>query len=187
MSRARWLTLFTCLLMASSSVPVFASDVPTEPTSESTAVFPPGDAQVREGLEEAEQREAERLQELQTPELVHQREESRDVFASLSDSAAQELLLSVFSRQIAGLNADPARYLSDVELVRSYDEAAATVSDEGDGSLLEAGIPVRTEDSEGDLSKVDLSLEETETGFEPANPLVELQIPDSADEAIESR
>jgi tripartite motif-containing protein 71 len=181
--------LFTCLLTASSSVSVFASDAPAEPASEGTleytAVAPPDDAQVREGLEEAEQREAERLQELQTPELVRQREESRTAFASLSDSAAQELLLSVFSNQIAGLNADPARYLSDVELVRSYDESAATVSDEGDGSLLEAGIPVRTEDSEGDLSKVDLSLEETETGFEPTNPLVELQIPDSADGAIE--
>lgn len=192
--RVRWIAVFTVLLLASSAVPVFAADIPAELPSEegqveapveSGLVEPPGEQEVREGIEAAEREEATRARELQRPELVHQREESRYAFAGLSDVDAKELLLEVFARQMAGVNADPARYLSDVELVRSYDESAATVSDEGDGSLLEAGIPVRTEDSEGDLSKVDLSLEETETGFEPVNPLVELQIPDSTDGAIE--
>jgi YD repeat-containing protein len=188
--RVRWIVVFTVLLLSSFAVPVFVADAVGEDTPEEAAVEsspaePPDEYQVREGIEAAERENAARERELQAPELVLQREESRTAFASLSGSAAQELLLKVFSNQIASLNADPARYLSDVELVRSYDESAATVSDEGDGSLLEAGIPVRTEDSEGDLSKVDLSLEETGTGFEPANPLIDLQIPDSADESIE--
>ncbi len=189
-SRVCCLVGFIILLFASSAVPVFASDgadgqFTLEAPVESGPISPPGDLQVREGIEEAERKEAARLNELQMPALIDQREKSRDAFADLSDAAAQELLLESFAPQMATLNADPARYLSDVELLRTYDQTAATVSDEGDGSLLEAGIPVRTEDSEGDLAKVDLSLEATDAGFEPANPLIELRIPQSADEAIE--
>ena len=51
--------------------------------------------------------------------------------------------------------------------------------------VLESTLPVRTEDEQGDLRKVDVSLEETTSGYETENALVDVQIPESVDEPIE--
>jgi streptogramin lyase len=51
--------------------------------------------------------------------------------------------------------------------------------------LLESEVPLRTPEEDGDLHKVELALEKTPDGYEPVNPLVELRLPDSADEPIE--
>lgn len=50
--------------------------------------------------------------------------------------------------------------------------------------MLEAGIPVVTRD-EGEVEKVDLSLEDGPEGLEPENPLVSVVLPPVADEGIE--
>jgi hypothetical protein len=193
-SRARWAILFAVLLLLSSAVPVLAEEPPpTEPPDMSSLPVPSAqaleqlpDAQdVREGSEAIEAEEEAREQELQSPEAIRLREESRYAFADLSATEAQELLQSVFAKQLAELNSDPARFLSDAEILQPLGTSVATVSEDGDTSLLDAGIPVRTTDEAGELSKVDLSLLATEESFEPANPLVDVSIPDEADGAIQ--
>jgi len=140
---------------------------------------------VGEALAKAEREEAEREAWLASPEAVQEREESRFAYAGLDPAAARALLSAVFAEQLAQLNTDPARVLSDVKLLSVSDETTATVEDEGDGMLLESSLPVRTEDEDGDLGKVDLGLEETGGGFETENALVEVQIPASVDQAVE--
>ncbi|MGC1852879.1 MAG: amidase domain-containing protein [Solirubrobacterales bacterium] len=157
----------------------------TVDSSEDLQLLPDAE-DVRQGVEAAAQEEAERLRWLESPEATRQREESRYAFEDLSADEVQELLLTAFSEQLAKLNDDPARWLSDASIVQQHGESVATVSENGDTSLLDAGgMPLRAEDEEGDLRKVDLSLEATPEGFEPANPLGELKIPDEADEPIE--
>lgn len=191
-SRTRSLVVFTVLLIASSAVPVLAAEPSPSAPAEEPAAAPSGielpDAEdVQAGLEEAERAEAERERWLQSPEAVLQRERSRYAFADLGPAEARQLLLERFSEQLERLDKDPARFLSDANLLRPMGgaETVATVSSQGDGTLLDAGIPVRAEDEGGDLAKVDLSLEATSEGFEPVNPLTDLSIPEEAAEPIE--
>jgi hypothetical protein len=130
---------------------------------------------------------AERQRWLESTEATLQREESRYAFVGLSAAEARERLLSTFSAELEKLNTEPARFLSDAQLVRPLGEAevAATVRDEGDGTLLDAGIPVRVEDESGELRKVDLSLEPVPGGFEAANPISKVHIPASVDQPVE--
>jgi len=188
--RVRCAVAFTVLLLALSAVPVLAADspLPAAPApAEPPPVELPGLEDVNEGIAIAEREEAERLRWLESPEAVRLREESRYAFADLTSAESHELLLSTFAEQLEKLDTDPARFLSDAQLIRPLgeDEDAATVKAEGDGSLLDASIPVRTEDESGELKKVDLSLEPVAGGFEALNPLVEVRIPASADESVQ--
>lgn len=193
--RARWVVVFTLLLLASSSIPVIAAESsPPAETSDATSLLAPSreelerlpDAQeVQEGIEMAEAEEAARERALQTPEAVTQRRESRYAFADLNAAEAQELFLAVFAKQLETLNGDPARWLSDASIAQPLGESAATVSKDGDTMLLDATIPLRAADEDGDLRKVDLSLEAKPGGaLEPANPLVDLRIPGQVDEPL---
>jgi YD repeat-containing protein len=167
------------LLICLGSVAVSGADqLPEEPAPSPVAV--PSAEQVQAGIEAAEEQQGQREEELQAPEAVQQREASRSAYSGLAGVAARQLLVDLFPGELARLNADPARVLSEVEVVKAFGDTVATVEEDGDGSLLEAGIPVRAENEDGELEKVDLSLEATPTGFEPANPLTELQIPGSA-------
>ncbi len=141
-----------------------------------------GDNVVPVDLEKVEAEEAEREDWLSSPSAVQQREASWDRYDELSPSASEELLRDVFDEQLQTLNDDPARFLSDAELIRPIDETAAAVKEDGEHSLLDAGIPVRTENDQGELAKVELSLEPTAQGFEPVNGLVDLTLPSKADE-----
>lgn len=183
MARGWWLALFTFLLTLSLVAPGLAVEGPAEPASESGVVTPPGDQQVAAAIAQAEEEEAKREEELESPDAIRERAESRLVYADLSESAARQLLLDVFGSQLALLDSDPARYLSDVKLEKAFD-GGATVSDDGHGTLLEAGIPVRAENEQGDLEKIDLDLVQGAGGFAPANPLVDVLIPPKADEPV---
>jgi tripartite motif-containing protein 71 len=137
-------------------------------------------------LEKAEREEEAREAWLASPGAVQRRQESRYAFSGLNATEAQELLRTVFAEQLARLNSDPTRFLSDAEIIHPLDQSVATVRENGDTSLMDAGaIPIRTADEGDDLSKVDLSLEPSAAGFDLANPLTEVSIPDKADEPIE--
>jgi YD repeat-containing protein len=189
--RVRWVGLFTFLLLALSAAPVLADPEPqsTEPPAESPAFTPPSSEAISESLAESfaayKEQEKQRKEELASPEAVAAREASRYAYSDLEPSEAEELLRTLFGDVLASLNDDPARYLSDAILEQPAGEEAATVTSEGETQLLEAGIPVQAENEEGDLSKVDLGLEKTETGYEPVNPLVEVDIGGTAEEGIE--
>lgn len=191
----RWLTLFAALLLISSAVPVLAAEPPPNPSQEIVVPATPEDfdpsqlpsaEDVNEAIEKAELEEEERNAWLASPEAILEREESRLAFADLDDTAIRELVNSAFAEQLAQLNADPARFLSDAQLLSTSEETSATVKDEGNGLVMESSLPVQAEDEEGDLRKVDLSLEETGSGFETENALVKVQIPEAADQPIES-
>jgi tripartite motif-containing protein 71 len=192
--RAHLATILAALFLVVSAVPVLAAERPGGPTEEipsppTPADFDPsklpGGADVSEAIEKAERRDEQRRTWLESSEAARQREESRLAFADVDQATARDLLKTVFAEQLAQLNQDPGRFLSDAQLMSTSDATSATVKDEGDGQVLESSLPVRTEDEEGDLRKVDLSLEETAGGFETANALVEVQIPDSAGQPVE--
>lgn len=190
----RWLLAFTLVLLISSAVPVLADEStespagftpPTKEEEEVAATQIPDAHDVSKAIGEAEREEAEYEEWLATPEAVEQREKSQLAFGDLSQEKSEELLKSVFGQQLEALNTDPSRFLSDAQLVRTLGESGAVVKDEGEGSLLETTVPVRTEDEEGQLAKVDLSLEATLEGFQTENAISDLVLPASADEPIQ--
>lgn len=174
------MALFTALLLICSAVPVLAAEPEPGPAEEivlapasleAQAGWLPNATDVEEGLAEVASEEAARERALENPKAAQEREESLDTYSDVDGAEAQDLLQATFDEELAKLNTDPARSLSDAEFVRPVDETTAIVTEEGNGALLEAGIPVKTEDDEGDLSKVDLSLEATAEGFQTANAL----------------
>lgn len=153
--RHMWGVLGLALFLAIvSAVPVLAAE-------EGGVVGPPNRAQVAAGMAKIEAKEAERKRELQSPAAVAERESSRTRYRALAPGEARELLLSTFTEQLAAVNADPRRFLSDAQLESTSSEFAATVGIGGEGSLLESNVPVRAENEDGDLKKVNLDLELT--------------------------
>jgi tripartite motif-containing protein 71 len=184
---------FLLLLMACAAAPSLADDPPVEPQE---VLFPaseevdleklPGPADVTAAIERAEEEEAEREEWLAGPEAEQQRQASRTAFTGLTAAEAEALLGDTFAEQLQSLNSDPARYLSDAQLVSvSEDPTAGTVKEDGASAVLDAEIPLQTENEEGDLEKVDLSLEATAAGFETLNALVDVEIPSSPSDPIE--
>jgi tripartite motif-containing protein 71 len=192
-ARARWVALFAALFLVTSAVPVVGAEPPGSPAEEIAAPPVPEDfdpsrlpdaEDVGAAIDRAEREEEERKAWLVGSEAVREREASRFAFADLDATGAENLLRTVFTEQLAQLNQDPARFLSDAQLVSTSEPTSATVKDDGGGLVMESSLPVRAEDEEGDLHKVDLSLEETASGYETENALVEVQIPESADQPV---
>ena len=193
--RIRWIVGFATLLLAIAAVPVLADEPPVPATDEVELAPPsmqtehpdwlPDATDVKEGIAVVEAEEAAREEELEGPQATMEREESGDAFAELDAAEALALLQSAFGEQLATLNNDPARALSAAEEVEPIGPTAATVTEDGDGALLDAGIPVRTNDEDGDLGNVDLTLESTPQGFETANALSDVEIGDSAADPVE--
>lgn len=192
-SRLRWIAVFAAVLSVSTAVPVFAAespspgtDAPPPPASDDYAPSRfPDPEDLSAGLAEAEGEEEKRRAWLQSAEAIQEREESRLAFADLDPVTAKELLHATFAEQLAQLNEDTARILSDAQLLSSSEPTSATVKDDGDGLLLESSVPVKAENEEGDLRKVDLTLEESGGSYETENALVEVEIPESVEEPIE--
>ncbi len=190
----RWLLAFALVLLAISAVPVLADEStelpagftsPTNKEEEIAATQAPDAHDVSKALGEFEREEEEQEEWLASPEAAKQREDSADAFVGLSAAESEELLKSVFGEQLETLNSDPSRFLSDAQLVEPLGQSSAVVKDNnGESSLLETTVPLRTEDETGDLAKVDLSLEAAPEGFETANAVSDLVLPNLADEAI---
>lgn len=175
-----------CILLVSIGTSYALADEPEPPPPAAAVGAPvPSTADIVGAYEAARRKEEERESELEEPGFVAEREASRHAYADLSDAEAEALLKASFPEAFEALSADPARYLSDATLKEPLGDGDAVVRSDGKTALLEGSIPVETTDAEGELSKVDLDLEHTPEGFEPANPLVEVGIGTSADEGIE--
>jgi YD repeat-containing protein len=172
------LLFFTLLLGLSTVAPVVAAPTEAPTEAEVAAALDAGFAAYRE-------QQRRREEQLSAPAAIQEREASRYAFSELTPAAAEELLRSRFGEVLEALDKDPSRYLSDAKLERPLGPDAATVTSEGETTLLESSVPVRAPDEDGDLSKVDLSLIRTPEGWEPVNPLVDLEIGESAEEGIE--
>jgi sugar lactone lactonase YvrE len=194
LSRLRWAVAFALLLLAASAVPVLAEPPPPENPQVTPppildgydpSIFPDTE-DIAGGLDKAEAAQKEHQQWLEGPEAEQQRESSRLAYVELSATESENLLRTTFAELLANLNTDPARFLSDARLVSAgEDKTVATVKDEGDGMLMDSDMPVRTEDEDGDLRKVDLTLEQTAEGLETTNALSDVVIPNSAAAPVE--
>ncbi len=184
----RWLALFTVLLLAVSAVSVLAESSPAEdiyqPTESELEALPDASA-VAKGLSESEEQEAAEQEKRETPAAVAEREESLEAFAEVSASEAKALLQTEFAEQLALIDQDPARMLSDATVEEVLTPTAARVSVDGNTMLVDGMTPVRAPDEEGDLHKVDLDLVADGEDLAAANPLTEVTLPDSSAEAVE--
>jgi tripartite motif-containing protein 71 len=184
---------FAIFLIVCSAVPVLAAEDSSppgngevgqrEPESPDRSDLPDG-ADIARGVEQAEEKEVEWQAWLEGPIAAGQRQDSRTAYTGLDAASAEALLRTTFAKQLEELNNDPARVLSDAQLIVSTEEASATIRDEGDTRVLESSVPVKTENDEGDIRKVDVGLEPSPEGFETENALVDLQIPKSPDEPV---
>src|SRR6476469_5790214 len=157
-----WLVAFFALLAAIC----VAAPVLAETPAEEGETAPPLELQRDESLE--------------TPQAVAARESSEFAFADLTAGEDASLLEQRFADQLQAIDADPARALADVVIERIDSPTEALVTLDGEKALLESEVPRRAPEEDGDLHKVELGLEETPQGFEPANTLVDLTLPDSA-------
>jgi YD repeat-containing protein len=174
------------LLLATSAVPVFADTTSSaESPAEEASVPLPKAEDISEALEGVEQEEEEREEELATPAAAQEREASASAYANADGPEAEELLKEQFAEELAALNSDPARFLTDAKLDEPLGESGAKVTDgEGKTQLLESSVPVRAENEAGEVRKVDLSLQSAGESFAPANPLVDLTIGKAAADGI---
>lgn len=178
--RLRWLAAFTLVLLASTAVPGFAESEEPSPIGEE-AVPPPDPAAIQAGLERAEREDEAHENWLEGPEAKQQREDSRLAFSDLSASAAKELLREHFGKKLGFLNLeDPARVISEASVREVYPGEGAAIELDGQELLLDGPAPTHAEEEDGELRKIDLTLEATPAGFEPRNPLAELSIPATA-------
>jgi hypothetical protein len=189
--RVRWLALFTILLLAISAVPVLAESPPSDQypgdvsmPSATEAEKLPDASDIAEGLQELREEDAAEKRWLESPEAEREREESRHAYTTSSASDTAELLDAFFAEHLALLDRDPLRALSDAKLEQVLSPTGAQVTVGGDAMLVEGTLPVRAPDEEGDMRKVDLDLAPVKDGFASANPLVEVELPDSASEPM---
>jgi hypothetical protein len=161
----RCAVLAVCLLAAV----VFTTETSNANIEEET----PSGEEVASALHHAQTEERAREDQLESPPLVRAREHSRTAYV-LRDSGieAGELLRATFASELATLNLDPARFLSDSIIEQRLGRTGARVTKDGETSLLESAAPVVTRDEQGQLKTVDLSLEPGGKGFRASNPLV---------------
>lgn len=192
----RLLTFAALLGLLLAIVPVLAWSEPEQPpipplsgegqaAQEAEEAPVPTTAEITGAYEAARRKEEEREEMLARPAAVEEREASQHAYANLGPAEAEGLLSAKFSEALAALNADPARALTDSRLDQPLGNGDAVVTNEGKTQLLEGTYPVETKNEEGELEKVDLSLEKTAEGYAPENPLVEVTIPEAAAEGVE--
>ncbi len=156
-SRARWVAVFTLVLIAVSAVPVLAdspkigvgparvaqapatdgeAQAPVEETQPPEAIQPPTEEAIAEEVEAHEREELAKNAWLESPEAIHQREESRTAYDDLSTTEAEGVLGSVFQEALKQLDGDPARILSDLQIEEVLSENGALVPNGEGGSEL---------------------------------------------------
>lgn len=178
--RTWWLAVFTLLLSATTAIPLISAS-PAEGSEE-----PPAEKLPAPDFAEIEREEREHAEWLLTSEAKSQRDASRTAYTDLSAGEAQSLLLEAFPGRLKELNADPARFLSELEIEEPLGTYGARVSvGEGESALLESAVPVESDLGGEGKEPVDLALEETGGDYVPQNPLTEVELPGTAEEPIQ--
>ncbi|HET7445328.1 MAG TPA: hypothetical protein VFJ57_11765 [Solirubrobacterales bacterium] len=109
----------------------------------------------------------------------------------LDRSEVLDLMEGVFGDQLdmpAGMfdEFEPSRFLSDeTAVVAANDLPESTESDNSGSVLLQSSGSLRTETPSGGEAPIDLALEHSEGELQPANPVVEVGIPQALGEGIE--
>jgi sugar lactone lactonase YvrE len=178
-SRASRASALALLLFMSISVPVLAAS--GEPEAEPAAVATPSPGEIAALEEEEHERELW----LASPEAEQQREASLTAFDELSSTEAQALVFDEFPQEIAALNADPARVLSELEVEKPLGTYAARIAAAGgESAIVESTVPVQSSLGGEGERPVDLTLERKGDALVPRNPLSTVEIPVSAGGAV---
>src|SRR6476646_2413762 len=190
-SGLRRVLAFGLILLAVCAAPVLG-EVPTEGDSApQEQVLPPAGAVVdslQAGLTEAVEGAARRDQWLEGKAAAEEREESEHAFSDETRATAATLLESSFEDSLEGLNADPARTLSELTVEDILATNAARIDDQdgsGGSELIETSVPVATRVLNGAPEPIDLSLRQLGDSFVAENPLVAVSLPNSADGRID--
>lgn len=104
--------------------------------------------------------------------------------SGLDRGEAEELLTSVFP---SALEEPAGIFGGELEVEEFHSDHVAVVAPPSPGAqpgLLSSLLPLRTEGAEGEKEAVDLELERSGGEVDPANPLVEVQIPGELGEGI---
>jgi len=158
-SRAVSLIVFALALLIVSAGPVLA-DPSADAPSEIDQVQAPDAAGLQEGIESFERERAAREDWLASAEAAGQRKASRSAHTGLSASEAQSLLSDAFAEQLRTLEADPARLISDLDIIETLSPYGARISDGKGGSfLVQTPIPIKVERPSGQKEQVDLALQ----------------------------
>jgi hypothetical protein len=109
--RARFVGLFTAVLLIIAAVPVLAQSSSDPQTvsviSGAEAEGLPTAADVAQGIDEAETRQTEEKAQLETPAAEAEREESQLAYADVTAAEAAQLLRAEFSEQLELIDQDP--------------------------------------------------------------------------------
>jgi streptogramin lyase len=175
------------LLLAICAVPVLAAPAQEEPPRGATGgageVPAPSPAEV--AAVEAKRHEEEEW--LASPQALHERLVSQEAYSEITAGEARSLVDEEFPETMAALNEDPGRVLTRLIIEKPLGTYAAVVGNgQGeDRSLVESSAPVESELGGEGEQPVDLTLESSGGGFVPANPITTLELPGSAQGAIE--
>jgi hypothetical protein len=187
--RGLWAIVFSLLLITATAAPGFAdspegSSPPGEeqPSKESSAPLPSS-----EEIEEGINGEGPALTE---PELTNPVVAEEEPHKDLGRSEAEELLEGVFGTELSA----PAEIFDElhVEKFLAPNVALIPAGEQPEGpslpgnksapqynqpTLMDSAIPLSTENADGNLEAVDLSLETGTDELHPVNPLVDVSLP----------
>jgi tripartite motif-containing protein 71 len=200
----RWVIVFVVLFVGAIVVSPVLADSPQESepggsagagsTTEIPTIAPgeigpggsrvPTEAQMQATLLHGKEKAEEAAAELETPQAQTERETSQTAYEGASPAEAEGILRSQFGESLAELNADPARLLSDAKLDHVYGKYAATVTSEGETTVMQGTMPILAGEG-SEQKKVDIGLEESSEGWATENPLVPVTIGKTAEEGVE--
>lgn len=180
--RRRWLFFFAVLLGLALAVPVAFG---AEDSGPETLAAESAPAPTPAELAPIEKEEREYAEWLESPAAERQRENSETAYTDLTSGEARSLLSETFAEELEGLNGDPGRILSTLEVEKPLGTYSALVkAPDGNSAILNSSAPLLSNVGGEGNQQVDLSLEPSGQGFVPANPLEEVQLPGSAAESI---
>jgi Ca2+-binding RTX toxin-like protein len=180
--RQRRLFFFAVLLGLVLAVPVaFGAEAGNPETPAAQSAPAPTAAE----LAPIEKEEREYAEWLESPVAERQREDSKTAYTDLSSGEARSLLSETFAEELEGLNGDPGRILSTLEVEKPLGTYSALVkAPDGNSAILNSSAPLQSDIGGEGNQQVDLTLEPSGQGFVPANPLEEVELPGSAAESI---
>ncbi|HEY1854288.1 MAG TPA: hypothetical protein VGG40_06840, partial [Solirubrobacterales bacterium] len=165
-------------------MPVLAA-APGESSGSSAVSKPPAPttAEVAEFL----RRQKEQQEWLKGSQAKAERKDSEEAYAEVSGNEARSILLEAFPEVLASMNEDPGRALTELEVEKPLGTYTALVGNGhgGERRLVESSVPIESEVGGEGKKPVDLTLERSGDGFEPANPLAELELPARAEGAVQ--
>lgn len=171
------LLIFSVVVLRAAAEPTTSGSLPPGITAEDI----PGDEANRlAGEAYQKKREADQAREkvLEGPAATQERAASRDAFRSQDSPAeAGALLRQRFGPELAALDEDPARALEALTFERFLSDDVAVVTENGAPQVLDSPIPLRTQNDDGELAPLDLTLRSAGKGFTTANGLVDTALP----------